>query len=271
MSIIDSSAVNSIDFSTLQSFTPTNPPIASMISIDNTSYENGITNLGPVLNIPITQFNAIKGNTLVNYVQNPSNVSIRAQSILASDYRDSTFDVTTLNSIGCYLSHVTLWNQVISNKLKGMYIFESDAKCFGSLDITQFLNTDGDILLFGCTLPGNSFFSGVDVGRTVGLSKVNQHFYGLHSYYITFKGALKALKTAFPIVSQVDAYLSDLSIIGGINIYSYYPSICIQNVHESSLQTKLIIHERDAIILFIGIIMLFLVIIGVLWFVVRKV
>jgi GR25 family glycosyltransferase involved in LPS biosynthesis len=266
--IINSSIIKNIDFE--RNNISLNPIEAYMISLDDVVYNNGIKRID--LPIPIKKFDAVRGSTLTNYTKNSNNVSIRAQAILDSKYRDSTFDITTLNSIGCYLSHISLWYQVITNNLIGMYIFESDAKCTGNLDITEFSKTDGDILLFGSILIGDSYFDPVNFKREYNISKITQHFYGTHAYYITYKGALNALRNAFPIESQVDAYLSYLCKLNLINIYGYYPNICNQLTHISSLQTKYVKHHLDALLL-IGIIgiIAFILIVLIIWICVKKI
>jgi len=259
---IDSLTVNSIQFDSLMTGVPPNPPDAYMICLDDVVYASGIQRI--TLSIPIKKFDAVIGSTLTDYATNIKNVSIRAQAILASKYRDSNYDLTTLNSIGCYLSHISLWYKVITDGLKGMYIFESDAYCLSPLDTTEFLTTDGDILLFGSRLVGDSFFTPGNFGRTYGLTKVTQHFYGTHAYYITYKGALKALRYTFPIEAQIDAYLSYLTKLNMLNIYSYYPTVCNQSIHLSSLQTKPVKHYVDSILMATGIVFFFVIVIVVL-------
>ncbi len=238
---------------------------AYMISLDDVVYNEGIKRIS--LSIPIKKFDAIRGDSLIDYVNNIKNVSIRAQSALTFDYRDSNYDLTTLNSIGCYLSHVELWNKIVTEKLNGMYIFESDAYCLSSIenvenvDMNNFLKMNGDILLFGSRLVGNSYIIPINYGRKNGLSRIKQHFYGLHAYYITYKGALKALKYAIPIEAQVDAYLSYLAKLDLINIYGIYPVVCDQLGHMSTLQTKPVKHVMDSLLIMFGIIIFCIIVI----------
>jgi GR25 family glycosyltransferase involved in LPS biosynthesis len=260
--VIDALTIKDLQFTQLENITPSKPEEAYMISLDDTIYNKQIKRIS--LSIPIKKFDAVKGSSLSDYIKKINNTSIRAQAILESDYRDSSFDLTTLNSVGCYLSHVSLWYKVVTESLKGMYIFESDAVCFNTLNLNDFLNTDGDILLFGSRLVGDSVFVPYDYGRKFGLTKINQHFFGLHAYYITYKGALKALKNVFPIEAQIDAYLSYLSKLNLVNIYGYYPSTCTQAVHISSLQSKYVKHHVDFFLLIIGLSSFFIIIIIIL-------
>lgn len=259
---IDSLVINNIQFDTLQEIIPSNPVEAYMISLDDNVYNEGIKKIK--LDIPIKKFDAVRGSTLIEYAKNTKNVSIRGQTALSSKYRDSSCDLTNVNSIGCYLSHVTLWYKIITDNLKGMYIFETDANCLKELDITEFLKTDGDILLFGCWLVGDSFFELTNYKRPIGLSKLNQSFYQTHAYYITYKGALNALKYVFPIEAQIDSYMSYLLKLNIINIYSYYPNVCIQSYHGSTIQSKPVKHYVDSILTTFVISMFFIIIIIVL-------
>lgn len=235
---------------------------AYVISLDNDVYTEALKRIP--LDMTIKKFDAVRGSQLEEYVKNVKNVSIRGQAILLSKYRDSGYDLTGLNSVGCYLSHVSLWDKVVKENLKGMYVFESDAECLGDLDISEFLNTDGDILLFGTTLIGDSFLDPVNHSRKHGMHKIKQHFYGTHAYYITNKGATKALKYAFPIEAQVDAYLSYISKLDLVNIYSCYPNVCNQFSHTSTLQTKPVKHYMDSIVVISGVTSVLLLVIVVL-------
>lgn len=243
--IVDSSSLGQI----VANNSVKSPSEAYVISMSSDVFQTCLERLKNKVSFPLKMFDAVKGSSLTNYVKNYDNVSVRGQNSLASVYRDSNYDLTTLNSVGCYLSHVSLWLKLYEENLEGMYIFESDAYCLSDVNIEEFKKTDGDILLFGSPLIGDSFLVPVNYGRQHGITKIEQHFFGTHAYYITYKGAVKALQHAFPIEAQVDAYLSYINKLKLINIYGYYPSKCSQLAHQTSMQTKYTKHIYDSSII----------------------
>lgn len=209
---------------------------AYVITMNEEEYKEFLDNVQT--DIPIKRFEAVRGEDLKEFAKDVKNVGISAQVALMSDYRETHFDFPSLNAVGCTLSHVKLWEKLVENKLKGMYIFESDAKCLSIPDLSDFLKTGADILLLGSVGLGDSHFEPINYNRKVGLSKIEKQFFQTHAYYITYEGAIKALKYVFPLEKQLDAYLSYLSKLGLINIYAYYPNYCYQAPHISSIQTK---------------------------------
>ena len=74
--------------------------------------------------------------------------------------------------------------------------------------------------------------------KTENVYKINSITYGLHSYLINRKGAIKLLKYSLPIVDQVDSYISYMASRGDINAYRTKEKYFIQNnIEGTSIQT----------------------------------
>ena len=176
---------------------------AFIIATSNEAYNTAKTKLSNV-SLNIQMFDAIKGADITKSGLIKDVVTIKAlYDILVAENRRSHSDLGTANGVGCYLSHVTLWKQLLNDNVDGYYIFESDAVCRNDIKplVAEFLNKpDPHILFFGII--------GFVVGP--GISKLTRRFYGTHAYYITKEGARRCLEHASPIEEQIDSYLSDL-------------------------------------------------------------
>lgn len=174
----------------------------------------------------IQYFDAIRGSTLPNspLVKDRSILTIKAlYDMLIADHRQAHSDLGTFNTMGCYLSHTTLWKQLLDDpNADGYYIFETDAVCYSNLirPVEEFLSKpDPHILFFG--------IHGFSGRSSIGLTRFVSKFYGLYSYFITKEGARRCLESAFPIEEQLDSYLSDLLLLSndkksGISPLNFY-------------------------------------------------
>jgi len=221
---------------------------AYIISLSDDLYESAVEKLEKTGIRNFKKFNAISGSTLTDFVKNPNYVSVKGYyDISIPVYRNAHSDLGSINAVGCYMSHVKIWEKIIHEKLSGSFIFESDAVCDENLFLFTELflkKPNPHIIFFG-------YFGNVikDVGP---ISKLNGRFLGMHSYYITNEGAKLFLKNAFPIEQQIDSYISDIimlsqehnSIIEEVNIY-ITDNICIQNnTKGTSIQTKSVIEDN---------------------------
>jgi GR25 family glycosyltransferase involved in LPS biosynthesis len=216
---------------------------AYIISMTDMEYNNAQSRLLKFGLTNIKKFNAIRGDTLGNFVTDHKNVTIKGlYDIKLQNIRGAHAELTNINSIGCYLSHVELWKKVVKDNLPGMIIFESDCICNGDIlnSLNEFLKVkDGDILYFG--------YFGPYINYTGLITKIYVRTFGLHAYYITNKCAKTLLKNAFPIEQQIDSYMSDMlllsqepnSVIAPLNFY-VCKNLCAQQMHISYLQTKIV-------------------------------
>jgi GR25 family glycosyltransferase involved in LPS biosynthesis len=139
----------------------------------------------------------------------------------------------TKGSIGCYLSHMNIYKDIIKNNDPFALIFEDDNlirinkndfwKILNNIDIPE--NTD--ILLFNSLIFDK--YSNIKNNRYQQLKKIN-FFLCLNSYLITLNGAKKLLENLFPITMQIDSVISRMAFNKQLNIYNYSEhKVCIQN------------------------------------------
>jgi GR25 family glycosyltransferase involved in LPS biosynthesis len=123
----------------------------------------------------------------------------------------------TNGSIGCYLSHSKIYDEIVKNNLEYAIILEDD--CVINSDPVYFWNKiskleipcDADMLLLNAILLEDNLIG--DIPKV--------HFFlCLHAYIITYAGAKKLLDNIFPIQMQIDSKISRLSYDNKFNIYA---------------------------------------------------
>ena len=117
--------------------------------------------------------------------------------------------------IGCFLSHVEIWEDIIKNNIKYAIIFEDDA-----LYTTNNFFKEVDKII--STIPENTDFISlfhhnkleqVELIQTLKeyneyLLKINDFIWGTVCYIITLKGAKKFMKNLLPIDMPVDGAIA---------------------------------------------------------------
>ena len=129
----------------------------------------------------------------------------------------------SIGAIGCYLSHVQIWETTILKNHAYSIILEDDFPIPINLseeidNLLHLIPKDWDIILLHHCLIGST--------EKNGYRKVNR-FQSLAAYMISKKGAQKIFKSGlvFPMSRQIDAFLSEMSDMRFINIYSSFNSI----------------------------------------------
>jgi glycosyl transferase family 25 len=149
-------------------------------------------------------------------------------------------EISTLGAIGCSLSHIALWEKMISDNISYMYIVEDDAKVvLAKKDddiiekLLQSLPDDWDIFYLGCkSVESNEKM--MPGGKVI---KMNGVYFGSHAYVINQKGAKKLLEKCLPISCQVDSYMSYMNKYYGLNAYRPVDNLVVQyNPEGSSIQ-----------------------------------
>ena len=142
------------------------------------------------------------------------------------------------NAVGCYLSHILLWNQLLKNEtIDRMLIFEDD--------ITFENNFIDRYQTYMNNLPDDFDIAFLDVNlRSKNVTKINNYvnkiqnsFYGLHAYIISKKCAKAFLSKIFPIEIQIDSYMSFFAQMNALNLYIPTVKLCSQTIHFSSIQS----------------------------------
>lgn len=158
------------------------------------------------------------------------------KQIETTGFRSKHYQLTR-GAIGCYLSHVKIWRDIIEKNYRHGLIFEDDVNLPKNINekITKSMKDvpeDWDIILFG--------FHCKDCINKKNYRKVNR-FILLHCYAISNNCIKKILKTKslFPITQQIDSYLSELSE-DVLNIYTVKNPIIHQNGSSTDIQVGII-------------------------------
>ena len=189
------------------------------------------------LNRHIIVYDAIDGNELDNNYIN-SIIGIQGKKSIDNYYkhniiRKNHYELSSYGAIGCYLSHVNLWKEIIKNNIKNAIIFEDDA-IVSNIEYNylikrlNLLPNDWDIYLLNNP---KYCYEKIKVKNKRNLYKVKR-FFLLHAYIININACKKLIHSGslFPINQQIDHHLSELALINKLNIYvhdklSYFDTI----------------------------------------------
>ena len=172
------------------------------------------------LNIPFEVFYAIDGSmlNLQKLLENNIIGEIGLESI--KNKRTYHYELTNINSVGCFLSHYYLWKQIINIKEDNFIIFEDDT-IFNEITLKEInyristIPDDWDIYLLS---DNQCCYSKIKLNKKI--DKVKRFF--LTNAYIINKKAINKilnLNNIFPINQQIDSYLSELAQDFKLNIY----------------------------------------------------
>jgi len=182
-------------------------------------------------NINPERFNAIDINKLDNnYIKKVTYPSVQ---YTIKNGRYSHNNIGSKGAIGCYLSHVQLWQILLESNNDMFLIFEDDVKINKSIEeINNFINLINNTYSWDLILLGYNFFNLNNTDY-----KLTSIKHGTHAYIINKAGAKKLLNNAFPIVDQIDSYISFMGIERDVNIYLPKTPLFIQNNDfKSSIQ-----------------------------------
>jgi GR25 family glycosyltransferase involved in LPS biosynthesis len=187
-------------------------------------------------NEEIIKFDAIDGSKLnVDRVPLSELAQAELQQLETTGFRTKHYQLTK-GAIGCYLSHVKIWENILKTKSENCLIFEDDAQVpHDILDKIntemQFIPNDWDIVLFGYICKKcMKYEKYMEVDR----------FMLTHCYMIKKSAIIKIMNsnTLFPITQQIDSLMSELSSL--INIYSTKDKIVKQFNSRTDIQAPLI-------------------------------
>lgn len=186
-------------------------------------------------NETLIKFDAIDGSKLdVDSVPLTELAKAELKQLDTVGYRTKHYQLTK-GAIGCYLSHVKIWENILKHKEENILIFEDDADIPPNLkkDINEqmkYIPNDWDIVLFG--------FDCTKCMKYENYTEV-QRFMLTHCYMINKSAIVKIMNsnTLFPITQQIDAYMSELSSI--INIYTVKDKLVKQFMSRTDIQAPL--------------------------------
>lgn len=197
-------------------------------------------NSSDMRNYDITKYSAIDGSTLdVNSIPLTDMAKLEMKQLETLGFRYKHYQLTT-GAIGCYLSHVKIWEQILKSSQDNVLIFEDDASpppnCLSLMQMgIQHIPDDWDIILIG-----KHCIDCEDMGRYY---KVNR-FILLHTYMIN-KKCIRKIKedgNLFPIGQQLDAYLSEISY--KLNIYAFKNNVVVQSHSRTDIQAPIVKNRK---------------------------
>jgi GR25 family glycosyltransferase involved in LPS biosynthesis len=157
---------------------------------------------------------------------------------LSSGYRTKHYQLTK-GAVGCYLSHLSLYNKIAKGDAPYGLIFEDDVRIDSNLfaKINKNLETipnNWDILLFGChCIVCDKFEKHYDAER----------FFLLHAYIVKKESARKIFNylDKKKIEQQIDSELSDMVTVGQLKIFCLRDTIARQDnrTFRTTIQTPL--------------------------------
>ncbi len=154
-------------------------------------------------------------------------------------------ELSTKGGVGCYLSHVQLWQKFLNEShSSAMLVFEDDVKLSeDSYKNLQYLLVSSPILQNTneydfCILSPSS--NPIYTSRSVefkGDKKLDRlnNFTCLVSYIITRRGAEKILPLVFPIESHIDGFISVCSSMNILNVCAPKKKMFYYNITKSNI------------------------------------
>lgn len=193
-------------------------------------------NVSDFKNETIVKFDAIDGSKLdIESISLSELAKAELQQLETTGFRTKHYQLTK-GAIGCYLSHVKIWENILKNNHDVALIFEDDAQVPPNLmekmhEEIEYIPNDWDIILFGylCT-------KCLDYEKY----KEVERFMLTHCYLIKKTAIIKIMNsnTLFPITQQIDSLMSELSSI--LNIYTVKNKLVKQFSSRTDIQAPLI-------------------------------
>ena len=190
----------------------------------------------------VLRMNAVDGSEIdITRVPLSETAKGELKQIETTGFRSKHYQLTR-GAIGCYLSHVKVWKDIVEKGHKNGLIFEDDVTLPENM-YERMMNSmkgvpdDWDVLLFG--------FHCKECENMKNYRKVDR-FILLHCYAISYSGIVKMLKTnsLFPITQQIDSYMSELSP-DILNIYTVKNPIINQNGSRTDIQMPIVKKKND--------------------------
>lgn len=178
--------------------------------------------------VPLERFNAIYGKDLnIQKYVTPTAYSVLLENE-EKNYRTKHYQLTR-GAVGCYLSHMALFEKLLEDNTVDYYIiFEDDAIVMSSVynRILKALNmapSDWDMIVFSPIM---------EVSKRKGrLFNKFETFWGLSGYIVNKKGA-RTLVEEFksrPISMQIDSKMSLMIMQGKLKVYGFREKVLWHN------------------------------------------
>jgi len=130
----------------------------------------------------------------------------------------------TLGAVGCALSHISVWREVVKKQIPEALVFEDDivpSRNFKVLLSERWpeIPRDRDLVFLGCWHRKSPAAVNKHVVRPVKIFRT-------HAYVISRQGAAILMNEVFPLKVQLDAYLSGMFPL--LHVYAFRPRLVRQ-------------------------------------------
>jgi len=193
----------------------------------------------------MTRVSAVDGKTLT--LDDPR-MSVLCRYNIKQKSRRSHDLLDTIGGVGCALSHIALWQSLVSSKENVYLILEDDVlipdKTWTSIQFLfnkySFLadSTSWDIWSIGNTACGQTIGAPRETRPSVDKWIQCNEFVGLQAYFISRTGAQKLLKDVFPIQHHIDWFITFYTQMKPFKIIHNTLVNCGQKGVDSNIQKK---------------------------------
>ncbi len=162
-------------------------------------------------------------------IMSDSRITLLTKRNIMKKTRRSHEELSTAGGVGCYLSHVSLWQKFLhESSAPAMLVFEDDVKLTeDSYRNLQSLLESSPILQNTneydfCMLSPSSSKNTIRSGTFKNDSKLDRldAFFSTVSYIVTRKGVEKILPLVFPIESHIDCFIGVCSLLRLLDVCS---------------------------------------------------
>lgn len=167
----------------------------------------------------LEKFPAVDGSKLS--IEDDERITSSARVNILEKYRRAHSEISTKGMAGLYMSHVELWKEFLNTGEPVGIVFEDD--CYvprnGMEQLEKAMKSmphpsQWDVWLLGALTHLKSVATR-PISRNFGPGwTLAVDWFGTHAYMITRRGALALLEEAYPMSVQVDAYMTQMALVG---------------------------------------------------------
>ena len=165
--------------------------------------------------------------------------AIYGKEINYQEYISDDVEISmTPGMVGCFLSHLNVYNMILNSNKEYALIFEDDAYILRDLNLSMISSIfdstpeDWDIILLGYDIsnPVHKY------EKLDGYLKM-YNFWGTHSYFIKKTAAAKLLNLVkIPFTNQIDHVMGDFCKKGFLNVYGIENRLVFQDARYTDVQ-----------------------------------
>jgi len=180
-------------------------------------WQKVIANLARVGIAGARKFSAVDGATLT---QDALGSLVHRDCVVSGTPTSHT--QLTRPAIGCFLSHLKIWQRFLEGDGDRLVILEDDAvpsPHYSATAVEQVLAAlpaDADMLLLGCTIMAGL----AEATAIASLCRV-YYFNGTYAYLVTRKGCARLLRQLLPMRAHIDHQISDALLKNRASLFAY--------------------------------------------------